>query len=358
MRSGGYQVEKIPDERAIVIDGLSIGAGRHMVHALVEIDATRARRILVARRTATGETRSFTAFVVAAAARAIAEHKHLNAYRDWRNRLVLFDDVDVATLIEFEADRAAIPHVIRAANRKSVTEIHDEIRDVQARPQSSPQHAAWTQRLAARLPGVLRRLFMRALRRSPLQLRRLAGSTVVTAVGMFAGRGAGWAIGIVPLHTLGLTLGGIVERPAVEAGRLVVRECLAVTVSVDHDIVDGAAAARFVRRLRESIEAADGLADSDGDLAQKTRASPDDAQDLRPHWHDSAQNPPGRAPFSWYVRCSLYGHAPGTATETHQHFRVVRPGDLPRLLALLPESARVQGHHRCRDSRRLPAASG
>jgi pyruvate/2-oxoglutarate dehydrogenase complex dihydrolipoamide acyltransferase (E2) component len=115
-------------------------------------------------------------------------------------------------------------------------------------------------------------------------LRRLAGTTVVTAVGMFAGRGGGWAIGIVPLHTLGLTLGGIIERAAVEGGRIVTRELLAVTVSVDHDVVDGAPAARFVRRLRELIEAADGLENPKRDeRAQTPRPGPDAAQDLRAH---------------------------------------------------------------------------
>jgi len=284
MDERGYRIEPIPRERAVIVDGLSVGARRHMVHALLEIDVTRARRILAARRGATGEGLSFTAFVVAAAARAIAEHRHLNAYRDWRNRLVVFDDVDVATLVEFEAGRVAVPHVIRAANRKSVQEIHDEIRAVQSRPARSPQHAGWMQRLAPRVPGLLRRLFLRVLRRCPLRLRRMAGTTVVTAVGMFAGRGGGWAIGIVPLHTLGLTLGGIVERPVMEEGRIVTRELLAVTVSVDHDIVDGAPAARFVRRLRELIEAADGLDSPAPDAqAQTTHGIPGPTQDLRAH---------------------------------------------------------------------------
>jgi pyruvate/2-oxoglutarate dehydrogenase complex dihydrolipoamide acyltransferase (E2) component len=284
MDAGGYQIEPIPRERAVIVDGLAVGASRHMVHALLEIDVTRARRILAARRGATGEGLSFTAFVVAAAARAIAEHRHLNAYRDWRNRLVVFDDVDVATLVEFEAGRVAVPHVIRAANRKSVQEVHDEIRAVQARPARSAQHGGWTQRLAPRIPGFLRRFFLCVLRRCPLRLRRLAGTAVVTAVGMFAGRGAGWAIGIVPLHTLGLTLGGIVERPAMEEGRIVTRELLAVTVSVDHDIVDGAPAARFVRRLRELIEAADGLESPERDAqAQTTHGTPGPTQDLRAH---------------------------------------------------------------------------
>jgi len=85
------------------------------------------------------------------------------------------------------------------------------------------------------------------------------GDAPPPSVYMFGGGGAGWAVGIVPLHTLGLTLGGIVERAAVESGQLVTRELLDLTVSVDHDVVDGAPAARFVRGLREAIEMREGV---------------------------------------------------------------------------------------------------
>jgi pyruvate/2-oxoglutarate dehydrogenase complex dihydrolipoamide acyltransferase (E2) component len=258
MQPRDYEIEAIPRGRATIVDALAVGARRHMVHGFVEVDVTRARRIIRQHQLETGEALSFTAFIVAAAARAIAAHKHLNAYRDWRHRLVVFDDVDVATLIESEADGVAVAHVIRAANRKSALEIHREIRAVQARPASSPQRSGYAMRLSGRVPGFVRRLFLRVVRRFPRWLRRLAGTTIVTAVGMFGGKGGGWAVGIVPLHTLGLTLGGIAERSAVDGGKIVTREVLDLTVSVDHDVVDGAPAARFIRDLREAIEMRDG----------------------------------------------------------------------------------------------------
>jgi pyruvate/2-oxoglutarate dehydrogenase complex dihydrolipoamide acyltransferase (E2) component len=75
------------------------------------------------------------------------------------------------------------------------------------------------------------------------------------------GMGAEWAVGIVPLHTLCLTVGGITQKPCVIDGRIEPREVLAVTASIDHDIVDGAPAARFARRLREIVEGAEVLRD-------------------------------------------------------------------------------------------------
>lgn len=255
-----FTVRPFPRERHDVVDALEVGVRRHMVHALLELDVTRARQLIREHEARAGERLSFTAFVVASLARAIDGDRRLHAYRDWRGRLVLFDDVDVVTLVESEVDAVAIPHVVRAANRRSVREIHDEIRRVQAQPGTSAQRSGLLARASRFTPGVLRRLFFRVLRRSPHWLKRTAGTTLVTAVGMF-GVGAGWLVGIVPLHTLCLTVGGVTRRPGFVDGRVEAREILSLTASVDHDIVDGAPAARFARRLRELIEDAEVLRD-------------------------------------------------------------------------------------------------
>jgi pyruvate/2-oxoglutarate dehydrogenase complex dihydrolipoamide acyltransferase (E2) component len=244
--------------RRTVVGALEVGARRHMVHALVELDVTEPRRRLRAHRERTGEALSFTAFVVGCLASAIDADRRLHAYRDWRGRLVLFEDVDVVTLVEPEAGQVAIPHILRAANRRSLRQLHDELRAVQARPAASAQRSGVLARLAGWVPGPLLRLTLRALGRAPHWLKRTSGTTVVTSVGMFGG-GAGWGIGIVPLHTLALVLGGISRKPGVVGDRIEVREYLALTVSVDHDLVDGAPAARFVEALRVLVEGGHGL---------------------------------------------------------------------------------------------------
>ncbi len=247
-------------ERHEIVDALEVAVGRHIVHALLEIDVTNARQAIRDRETSTGERLSFTAFIVASLARVIDQDKRLHAYRDWRGRLVLFDEVDVVTLIESELGAVAIPHVIRAANRRTLREIHAEIRRVQAKPATSAQRSGLLKRLSSLTPGFLRRSFLRGLKRNPHWLKQTAGTTLVTAVGMF-GSGAGWAVGLLPLHTLALTVGGIAQRPGVVDGRVEPREYLSLTVSIDHDIVDGAPAARFAKRLRDLIEGADVLRD-------------------------------------------------------------------------------------------------
>jgi hypothetical protein len=79
----------------------------------------------------------------------------------------------------------------------------------------------------------------------------------VTNAGMF-GSGTGWGIS-PPGYTSSVLLGSIARKPGVVGEQIEVREYLCLTVSVDHDIVDGAVAARFSRRLKELIESGGGL---------------------------------------------------------------------------------------------------
>lgn len=145
--------------------------------------------------------------------------------------------------------------IIRAANRKSVGEIHREIRGAQARtPEEMTllRYARWY----AAVPAFARRLLIRLVQRMPKAVKKYSGTVMVTSVGMF-GNGAGWGIPFAG-YTLTITVGGIVARPRVVNGQLEDREHLCLTVSFDHDIVDGAPAARFVQRFRELVEGGEG----------------------------------------------------------------------------------------------------
>ncbi len=266
MSHAPHRLLPTPCARRTVVGALEVGARRHMVHALVEVDVTEARRRLRAEGARTGEQPSFTAFVVGCLARAVEADRRLHACRDWRGRLVLFDDVDVVTLVEPAPGEVAIPHILRAANRRTLPDLHAELRAVQARPASSPQRSGPLARLAGWVPGPLLRLALRALGRAPQWLKRTSGTAVVTSVGMFGG-GGGWGLGIVPLHTLALVLGGIARRPGLVGDRIEPREYLALTVSVDHDLVDGAPAARFVEVLRGLIEGGHGLEAEEGTVS-------------------------------------------------------------------------------------------
>jgi pyruvate/2-oxoglutarate dehydrogenase complex dihydrolipoamide acyltransferase (E2) component len=132
----GYRLESVPKMRRFSLDAGWLGRRRHIVHALIQAHVTDARELMRAHQRSTGETLSFTAWIISCLAIAAGRHPHVHAYRDWRRRLVIFDDVNVNTLVEVEMQgrKVPMPHIVKAANRRSIREIHDEIRATQARP--------------------------------------------------------------------------------------------------------------------------------------------------------------------------------------------------------------------------------
>lgn len=254
----GFQTRPFPRSRGLVVDAGEWNRRKHIIHVLAEFDVTRARRRIRERADRTGEKLSFTAFIAACVGRTVAVDRLWHAYRKGR-RLILFEDVDIGTLVEHEVEGAKLAtfHVIRRANERPVREIHEEIRRAQSEVVEDMPGARWWNLYLA-MPGFLRRLLHAWLDRSPRSRKRLGGTVVLTAIGMY-GKGAGWGVPIASC-TLTVTVGGIETKPWIVDGRIEPRELLSVTVSFDHDIVDGVPAARFVSTLREMIEDAGLLA--------------------------------------------------------------------------------------------------
>ncbi len=252
-----YRIEPIPVARRWAFDAGYLGRRAHIVHGLLEIDVTRARSAIRRHQQLTGERLSFTAFIISCLARAVELNPHAHAYRDWRNRLVIFEDVNINSMVEAEIDgrKIPMPHIFRAVNQRNHRQIHDEMRAAQSNPDKTTE--AGFMRWFLRLPAFARRLLYRIILRFPHSMRRYSSPITVTAVGMF-GQGSAWGIPMASF-TLTVTLGTIVKKPGVVDDQIQIRDILHMTVSIDHDIVDGAPAARFMNELRELIEAGYGL---------------------------------------------------------------------------------------------------
>ncbi len=240
-----------------------------MIHGLIEVDVSRARAFLREHQAKTGESLSFTAFLIACLAKAVDEHKAVQAFRKGRNQLTLFEDVDVLTYIERDVagQKQIMPSIIRAANRKTFLEIHHEIRAAQVQDMAKVEVGG--AKALQSLPAFLFRPFFWVFswigRRYPQVWKQNWGTVCITAVGM-EGKGAGW--GIPPTEpTLTITVGGIGEKPGVVDGQIAIREYLSLTVSFDHTLIDGAPAARFTELLKELIESGYGLIDQEATSA-------------------------------------------------------------------------------------------
>ena len=253
-----YEIIPLPKTRIAIRDMLRVGHQKHMIHGLSEMDVSLARKRIHEHKEETGEKLSFTAFFVTCLARAVDEHKIVQGYRKGRSKVVLFDEVDVNTQIEREVDgrKWVMPYVVRAANKKTLYQVHSEVRNAQVKEVKESQEIRWFE-WYLRVPTFIRRLFFLIFVRSPKLEKRIAGTVGVTALGMFT-EGGFWGIPITT-QTLLVTLGGIAKKPLIVNGSLEEREFLSVTLSFDHDIVDGAPAARFAQRLKELIESGFGL---------------------------------------------------------------------------------------------------
>lgn len=146
----------------------------------------------------------------------------LHAYRSWRRRLVVFEEVDVDVIIERSVSGAAMGtrHIVRAANEMSVDEIDSDLRSARRREMRRRDHPGWT---AIPLPARVRPQRAVADRRPVSPGREARGRNRV----------------------------GDVDRD--------VRRGRSLTLSFDHDIVNGVPAARFAKRLKEKIERGDGI---------------------------------------------------------------------------------------------------
>lgn len=266
---GPYHVVDLPAARRDTPNFLDLIQVKHSMYGLLEVDVTVVRQFIEAHKAQTGEALSFTGYLAFCLAHAVDENKSVQAYLKGHKQLVLFDDVDVGMTIERQmgGTRAPMGHVIRRANHKTFREIHQDIRSAQSEPVPQSKGMPGWVRFILLLPWPLPTLFialLRAIRRrdpvSPAGIVPTGGTVAVTAVGMF-GHSSGW--GITPTaHSLMLIVGGIARKPGFVNDRIEPREILNLTVVFDHDVVDGAPAARFVQRLIELIESGDGLAET------------------------------------------------------------------------------------------------
>ena len=97
-----YEVVPYPKLRRALAVTLGSAQRTPMIHGLIEVDVTRARTFLRYHKANTGESLSFTAFIITCVAHAVDENKSVQACRQGRKHLVLFDEMDVATAIEHD----------------------------------------------------------------------------------------------------------------------------------------------------------------------------------------------------------------------------------------------------------------
>ncbi len=260
-----YRKTRLPATRFMAMETMKLGVKAHYVKGLLEADVTEARKAIKLAKSG-GTHISFTGWLLKCLASAVKEYPELNAYRKGRN-LYLFETVNIGIMVERElkGEPVPLPYLVKECDSKSVLDISREIYEVKTGDTGeglviADRQAAKLARMVAWMPGIVNAIGIRIFMRDPVRKHARMGTIGVTAVGMF-GRSGGWPLPIPNVHPLSVAVGGIARKPVYvgEGDELQPREMLDFTLMFDHDVIDGAPAARFSARLIELMEQAHGL---------------------------------------------------------------------------------------------------
>lgn len=246
-----------------MVDLLQTGQRTRIIHGLLEIDITTALEQIRKRQRELRRGVSLTAFLIYCLGQAVGRHKQVHAYRKGRKKLVIFDEVDVNTMLEKrKPDGVIVPvgYIFRAANRKTLAQVNHEMRQALKSDLLNDRNVRRRARLT-RLPALVRRLIWRRIERDPALHKEHRGTVGLTNVGHYAPGRAGWAVPITPLACT-VAVGGTCDRVCLRDGVPENRRFLCVTFSFNHDVVDGAPAARFTEDFARLVETASGLDDA------------------------------------------------------------------------------------------------
>jgi pyruvate/2-oxoglutarate dehydrogenase complex dihydrolipoamide acyltransferase (E2) component len=259
------ELKSFPDSRVSTIDVCELGLSKHHMKALLEIDITDAVSIFGIIKERNGASLSFTAWLVKCISTAVSEYREVHAFLKGSKNLLIFADIDISITVEKEYNgvNVPLPYVIRNTNSKSILDIHHEIRKAKqdiaedGKVVIGENYGKLCTKIFLSLPGFIRRWVWKSFLLQPYTAQKNMGSVMLTSVGMYSSFD-GWVIP-TSIHPLCFAVGTTVKKPGVVDGSIAVREYLKMTALIDHDVIDGAPAARFLSRLDELLQNAYGL---------------------------------------------------------------------------------------------------
>ena len=166
---------------------------------------------------------TFNDFVIRACALALREHPQANSGFDSTNQsIILFKTVDISIAVTVEG--GLITPIVRHADYKNLGEISLEVKELAARA--------------------------RAGKLKPEEYK--GGSFTISNMGMFGI--SDFAAIINPPQAAILAIGGIEECARVKNGIITAGKKMNVVLSVDHRVLDGAEAAKFLKTVQKYLE--------------------------------------------------------------------------------------------------------
>ena len=185
----------------------------------LELDVTEAQRLRREHSANPGTTISLAHVLIKACGEALRRNPKLNSILAGGS-VHYYDEINIGVAVSL--DEGLIVPVVKGVESMDIAQLATE-----------------TTELAERA------------RTGALRSGDLAGGTFTISV-------LGSVDGFTPILNAGqsaiLGAGRSVEKPVVRRGEVVVREMMTVSLTVDHQVIDGAVAAAFLRRLQQFVE--------------------------------------------------------------------------------------------------------
>lgn len=161
--------------------------------------------------------------IVKACALALREHPNINAgFHEVNQTLIMFKTIDISVAVSI--DGGLITPIVTHADHKNLQEISEEVKAL-----------------------------AKKAKEGKLALHEFqGGSFTISNLGMF-GVSSFQAI-INPPQAALLAVAGIQEVPVVKNGQVVPGKIMNLTLSIDHRVIDGVAAAEFLKTLQKYLE--------------------------------------------------------------------------------------------------------
>ena len=260
-----YKEIYYPKTRIATLDVCEIGRKKHHMKALLELDVTDTRKLIKTYRNNTKSKFSFIGWLIKTISKTIEENPQIHAFLKTKRKTYIFDDIDISLAIEreYDGELVPLPYIIRKTNKKDFIEISNEIDKAKTKTISKEDVVLGQRKnriltdLYYFLPSIFRRTFWKYLLKNPTLAQRNMGSVMVTSLGML-GKINGWFI-YTSIHPISFGISSIIKKPVVVEERIEIREILNLTVLMDHDVIDGAPMARFIKKLAENTENGLGL---------------------------------------------------------------------------------------------------
>lgn len=172
---------------------------------------------------ALGQNITLNTFMIKAVAFALRKHPNLNSgFNSVNNTVIRFKTIDISVAVVLEA--GLITPIIRHADYKNLGELSVEMKSLATRAKE----------------GKL----------NPEEYK--GGSITISNMGMYGV--SGFTAIINPPQAAILAVSGINDEPVVKNGVVVPGKVMKITLSVDHRVVDGVAAAQFIKTIQFYLE--------------------------------------------------------------------------------------------------------